>query len=64
MSIKKLTKSLEPLRKAKGIGIAEMGEVVGSNQTVYNLESGKNITLETLVTYLDYLGYELIITKK
>lgn len=56
---------LRKIRETKLITMKEVSEDTGLSTTVIsNIEHNRNVSLKSLVTYADYFGYEITITKK
>lgn len=55
---------IEQLREAEGISKTEMAKRFKSRTKYYEHLEANDIKVGVFVTYLDILGYEIVITKK
>lgn len=64
-SLEALGEFLQEARKEKGIKQKEMAETLGfSSVTLSALENGKNVSAAKIESYLQMLGYRIVILPK
>ena len=58
--VKNIGNKIKQLRKQNKISYPELAKKIGMNKnSYYNLESGSNFTIRTLMTVLDYYGMNI-----